>query len=99
MPIRSITLDLIAFTIFCAGLVYSAGQAVSEIADQNVLRDERRALRAEVAELEDMRERVRSQVDRMVGDQIDADMLDESVRRVFGYGRADEVLLIAPARL
>ncbi len=96
MPVRSATLDLVALTLFCAGLVYSAGQATSEIAAQNTLRDERRALARHVAALEGERERMQAKVVGLNGPMIDGELLDESVRRALGLGRPDEVLLLAP---
>lgn len=96
MPARSATLDLVALTVFVAGLVYSGGRTAAELAAQSDLRADRRALTREVEAIDAERARMERLVARLNGPEVDAELLEATLRRQLGVGRADEVLLIGP---
>ena len=93
---KSFTLDLVALTVLCCGLVYSAGRTLSDLAETADLEREIAQRAKIVAQLEDARDSLADRVARMTGPEIDPELLDEQMRKTLGVGRANEVLLLPP---
>lgn len=94
---RMTTLDLTLFAVFAAGLVYCAVDVVvgpSGRAQWSELRAEIRGVEGDIARLQTEKAALERKADALTGPEIDAELLDERLRAVFGVGRADERLLI-----
>ena len=93
---KSFTLDLVALTLLCCGLVYSGGRVAADLAAMSGYEDDIERRSQEVAALEAERDALADRVARLTGPVIDPELLDEQLRRALGVGRADEVLLLPP---
>ena len=93
---KSFTLDFVAMTLLCCGLVYSAGRVSEDLTKMDVLEVEIERRAAIVAQAAAERNALVDRVARLTGPVIDPELLDEQVRRVLGVGRGDEALLLPP---
>ncbi|MCW5700321.1 MAG: septum formation initiator family protein [Rhodospirillales bacterium] len=64
----------------------------------NVLDKKATAARAELQQLRAKREVLEHRVNLLDPKSIDRDLLDESVRRVLGYGHPDDIIIYLPDR-
>lgn len=98
---RSSTFDLFWLTALVAGVVYfSVDGWASRTGDNGVaaLQNQIRSEQARLVALEAERNALRLKAQNLTGPEIDADLLDETIRAVFGVGRADEQLIKTPER-
>lgn len=96
---RSSTFDLFWLTALVAGIVYfSVDGWVARTGDNGLaaLKMQIESERGRLETLEDERDALQLKTQGLAGPEIDADLLDETVRSVFGVGRQDEQLILKP---
>lgn len=96
---RSSTFDLVWLTALVAGVVYFSVDGWVGRAGENGLSALEMQIGAErdrLGALEAERDALRLKTEGLSGADIDPDLLDETLRSVFGVGRADEKLILKP---
>ena len=88
-----VTLSTLAFLAMVCYFAYSAFQGEYGLVQRYRVEQKEVLLRAELAELRARRAMMENKTARLSEDYLDLDLLDERVRAVLGYIRADEILI------